>query len=669
MSRWQLLARGAAVSTASMIVMTTDDQVVDVSAWLEDIPDENEITLTISGPVAAQAWPADLYALQTSAQTKTWVRRELREMLRAQTTAATPGARAYWIFSAKGGANETGPTLLKRVDFTIQSTAPAETVVSSRSYPGMGGFPLSRFGSATDWTLGSVTLNGVASEGYALWDGNSATSARIAPSSTGATTTTNYLGTRRVAVVGGDVIVATVSSTSLGITNRAITLTVSSDAAFIDIAPCPARDGSTSPWHQLGKIIISGDAAGNLYWGDRIRCREGTFNPAGVYNIAFNTNMKQPTQRGGGPTVPTAFFGTSASPTWDYADGWNTGWITFECDPVKPLQCFIPRLYFDVINRTGTFLGFRFTGFDMNPTAALEAAHFTFPNQSIRFVDTGGTTRGANGLVVDHCLDCLFASEEAGYSEMHGFFYNVYDQDRCDYRTYGPYPSLAGYNHQRQGNLYLNYTTDIQGQLLMLDKVEGTYAARDDFNAAVDIKMYPGAHSDFYQPNASATTNAPYNAIAAGSYANLASRVGNLCLKRYGLIIGSAAAPIGYHLITLTTASIVGTFQVGEIVRNADSSIRAQITEASFLVNNQTTFPALLVTPADGTLSFPIGITITGETSGATATTVQNSEGPSGRGYITFRSGIPSSATEGMTVDDCQGWFCGENAPAPIAVS
>jgi hypothetical protein len=614
-----------------LILQATDSRFVDITSWLSAIPETNNITVTVAGPVSMQVW--GLYRPHTSAVgSRIYKKRELKSYLKAYTSGASV-QDTYWTLSAKNAVGNTGSTLTLQVNFSITADPDLTITVSSRTYAGMGGFPLQRLGSATDWTLTSSTNNA-----FQVWDGGHATNARVAWAGA------SYLGARTEAspTLGNATYTATVQSTSLGL-SRIIVFNVVD--TMMDIKGLTTDTTTT----QLTKVLTAGDAAGNLWYGDQIVCREGKFN-----NTPATTTMlivpKQPTVKSGGPNPPTnSPYGTDLSPSWDYKDGWHPGWIVVKGDPQKPKLAQITRLGYNVATLTNQFAGVRWEGLNMNKEDSTTAG-------SIRMFDGSSSTRGVHGMAFDHCWNVAVASEEGDYSDHIFVTYNLCDQNEFDYAHINDSQSSAAFvgliarDSQLIGNIGYNGIGDYFNGMVW-NSVRGSGKTRVCFNVFIDKKTEQGFHADWFQP--AANTAALY--ISEPNVIDIGYWIGNWCLKGRGRILTNS--DVGAHDVFLQSATVVGTFNNGDVL--TDGTIRAQIITK---IDNRS-FHCVLLTPDPVTAvtavaSFGRGATVWVESNPA-VTGITNS---SAAAWTSFTTGLPRGIDVGKTTSDCQGWFA--NAPA-----
>lgn len=692
-------------------IYTTDQQFVDVTDWLATIPD-NRITVTVDGDVSMRVWGYE--ADQTDGQSRSWVVRKLKESLVAVTTAAAV-ADGTWTFTALDGAGETGSLSTYVVTLAVQATPVATiTVGGVLDKAGYGGFPLSRLGAADDWVLD--TQSDTVNSPLALWDGTDVDAARIAWASTGATPTTSYGGTKKVAAPtpGDAAYTATVSSVTLGIVERVITFDV--DAAIVRVGPCPAtgRDSATvAPFNQIIDVLDNGTAAGTVVWGLTILSNEGTYNPTAVNQ---DWAPMQPTG-----TAPTSPYGTNASPSWDYEDGWNPNFVNIRSDvPGRQCRWLTSRLNTALL--AGGILGYRWTGFDLNKsTNTTTGGSFFIRNQGAT-----GSAVAVHGVVFDHCFDVTVSNTGgAGYSTMWIVAYNDFDNDNYNWftppsgSTGGAPIGLVGKDCQTIGNVFRHMYADILNTFTYCSTV-GNGRNKTSWNLVVDKSLGFGAHSDFAQPIAvqtaeykSATLTPPGTDIDWGEW------VGNMVTKGKGKLYDSndvgyiglyflassvtggtgfavddvltsdlngrtatvrrvidtrelqvqltdAALPFSYgEPITASpsgttgvtsgranVSGVVGSFVAGNILRNAGDTKRAEI----IAVNGSPT-------PTSLDLKFTVGSAFTPSPSGEGTLTNVSTGGTCTMGsyasaaVTTWAGGTPQTTDIGKTVGDCQGMF------------
>lgn len=603
-----VISASAAPADQTMQIETSQTRWVDVSSFLDTIPD-NDISVTVNGPVTLQAW--GFYAPQGDGETKTWVKRELANALIADPTGSSAGAPSSWEFSSTdAGGNPVSYVLT----FDILSTPVLTMDISSRTYAGMGGFPLSRFGTATDWTIDSQSTSGA----FAIWDNEA-----VAWAGT-------YFGARTVTspTVGDAAYTVTVSSASLGVSGAVITFNVRDD--IIDIRPSATRDSIvTAPYDQLGKVVRDGDAAGAIHWGDIIISREGTYNAALDRNV--EVAVKQPTPATGGPAMPSAPFGDNTTPSFLPTDGWNPGYVTLKSE--LPNAAHAPRWKLNVSGLSGQEVWHLWWGWDLNKTGSSGGYSI--------FYEGAGSPNGIIGVAAAHCLDPIFGGNVADYNKMWAMVWNDIDQTRIDYSFM---IQMSGRDMVVWGNVYRNMLGDIFNSLNYCDTY-GTHNNKNCFNISVHKKLAKGVHSDFMQPNGagSATT---YKNLAADTDLEWGDWIGNLCLKGQGYLY--TEDDVNLTSVFVSKTSTVGTFIEGETISNGvgDTMPCTGLTSSSSGVSwtwGSQAFPNI----------FQVGQTVTGQTSGATATITS---------VTTWAGGNVTAANVGQTIGDCQGWFA--NAPS-----
>lgn len=632
------------LNASDMIVAisTTDQQFVDVTTWLDTIPD-NQITVTVAGDVSMRVWGYE--TLQTDGQTRTWVDRKLREYLVAVTDGAAVG-HGTWTFSALDGPNETGNLSTFVVALAVQATPVATITVGGQwDKAGYGGFPLSRFGSANDWVLN--TQSDTTNNPLALWDGTVPDAARIAWASSVSPPTGTYGGVKKVAspTTGQAAYTATVSSSSLGISNRVITFNVDGD--IVKVGPCPGRDSPTvGSLNQLIDVVRNGRSDGTMPWGQVIVCNEGIFNSTAVNQ---DWNPKQP-----GPTIsdaPQSPFGTNASPSWDYADGWNPRWITIKGDlpgivfvegeaPIHQTQIQSGRI--NVASLTNQTLGYRFTNLDLCKGSNASGA-------SLFIRDGSSTVQGTHKVAIDHCTrGNITLNDDGDYSDMLIVAYNDLDNAAANFTATSL--GIIGKDSQIIGNVLRNYVGDILNSFIYCSTI-GNGRTKTSWNVSVDKKLELGAHSDFYQTHAfSAKQYINTTTFPPGSDIDIGEFVGNWSTKGKGRIF--TVDDVNYVGVYVPIAG-QGPFIIGETINNA-AMTKSMVVE-SLPPSGVSRAGQGQVLPTSGG-PFTVGETVTGATSGTTGVV---------SAVTTWAGANVTLADVGKTPGDCQGFYNGA-ATAPV---
>lgn len=573
-----------------------------ITAWLDTIND-NDITCTIAGDIGdgyMQVW--GYYEPQVSGETKMWVDRELREYLEIKTDGATVGNRTITL-SAMDGPNETGSLSTFVITLAVQAGPVLTFDVGTRVTAGTGGVMLDQvFGTGLgDWVLD--TQSDLINLPLALWDGTT-TSARISWASTGATPTTNYMGTKKVAspTQALAAYTATVSSVSRGVSGAVITLNTDK-TNLLDWAPCPARDSTAAgvasivnglSFNQWGRLAVHGDSAGNLYCGDRLVGFGGTLNPTYADQTWI---IKQPTS-GGGYSFPTAPYG--ADDSWDYEDHWNPAWLTTTSR--TPDMVAWPRGQFNVTALTLRQLGYRLSGLNINREASTSGAMPTFSGQT-------ETVNGApSWFAVDHCLDPTVSLTTKDYHYACFLMYNDCDNERGARYSGSPFGTL-GQDIQICGNVFRHMVVDIINSTTYCSVV-GNGRTKTSWNLSIDKKLEFKAHSDFYQTNAVTATQ--YKALLAGSTWDWGEWVGNWCTKGKGELF--TAADVGYVGLFFQADTVSGAgWEVGEVITGQSGVSGTVISLQDFReIRVQLTNPAV---------PFPRGDVVTGANSLTTGVT------------------------------------------------
>lgn len=590
-------------SDLTAVISQTDRQWIDITAWLDTVHD-NDVNCTISGDLGSgggmQVW--GYYELQETGQTRQWVDRELREYLEVKTVGAAVGNPTL-TFSAMDGPNETGSLSTFVVTMAVQALPVTTITVSSRSWAGQGGYPLMRFGLATDWTLDTQSTPNA----LALWDGTAATSARICWANAGGVTS-SYLGARGVAnpTVGDGAYTATVSSASLGVSGVVITFNVSDE--ILDWMPCPARDSTatgapaTASTNQLCKYLITGDSTSHLYYGDKLVGRGGTtqLNP---------TKADQPiTMRQIETNViplPESPYGTNASPSWDYADGWNPGFVQITSD--VPDLVNWARCRISSASQTNKLTCLRFTAMDLNRRSATTDIVPSFTGAVLPPSLNSVPSR----IVIDHCLDPTVnndANNNLGYARMWIVAYNSFENGRQGISYSGSPIGIVGQDCQIIGNVFKNMVAD-HLSCFTWSATLGTGRTKTSWNLTYDKSMAFHAHSDFYQTQCYLSQE--YMTLAAGAEWDFGEWVGNWCTKGKGYLL--TAADIGYVEWYAQAASLSGPgFVVGDVITATRTGVSGTVvatTGSANAVRLQLTNPAVPFTKGEAFTSSISGTT------------------------------------------------------------
>lgn len=385
----KLKLRGRTSSPAPPVDLTvsmlqTESQFVDLSAFLNQIPQENDITATVSGVIPLKVWPFMDSAYTQSSGSMVWCRRELMTFgpgacRTSATTSATPAGTGVgtWTFAAKNGANETGSTVTYVVSFDVTTLPRLSFEIGDLNRAQSGGYDLTsathnnQLPSATDWTVTAQTNSGqfgvVGTPGTSWY--------RIAPLGT-------YNGNPTVALTPGTVSI-TINSATLG-QSYVLTATIHANRKYV----CPTTNvTATSQAH----------AALSAAWtlGQHIVLGPGTY-PTG--NITLSA------------TAPANYGSNTYQPvTQPYNEGWEPLGLVTANDAWVHCYSQVPQgVAFN--NVSGTSALFGSIACNRAATGGFPQSYFGLRFAGIRgaFNPTVSTAQvGLKWIMMDHCFPQL----------------------------------------------------------------------------------------------------------------------------------------------------------------------------------------------------------------------------------------------------------------------
>lgn len=239
------------------------DTLTGFQAWLDTVHDTNLVTTTVAGTIPLLVWPLRSVVSGTP---RTWVRRELREMLLVQGTGQTLGNTGTVTFSGKTGASGTGSLTTFTVGLAVSNAAPTSIDIGAKTHSRCGGQLLSLWGATSITTQKDGSGNVISTNlPFEVFGG------RIVWAATDGTAST-YGTTRVVPYSSG--IVGTGKYTL--ILNNGTTLTVDVIDNRADAAPSPVAVSDAS-----GDNVQIAIAMPYRYAGDIIMCEDGAYNNAG----------------------------------------------------------------------------------------------------------------------------------------------------------------------------------------------------------------------------------------------------------------------------------------------------------------------------------------------------------------------------------------------------
>lgn len=291
-----------APSDQTVTLRTTEQSSwVDLSPWLDTIPEENDIFATVTGGVkmAVQYLDDPDWQQKTGDPERLWVKRELYPFGRGamQVAAYIDGAStgtsvATWTFRAKTGANDSGAESTYTVAFNYTDQPALTFDIGYRNNAGFGGADLTKLpGDPALWSVTSQSVPNL----FAVFRNASAPNwHRLALNGTYGSTTLTVSPT-----IGAT---PTVTLTNSG-SGQAVTLTANIKALELHGCPRVGLDAAgSSQMHTL--------CGRQLFVGEDIVLDDGIY-PGG--NVSLSTQLPMTNH----PTIPMPRM------TQPYVQGWS----------------------------------------------------------------------------------------------------------------------------------------------------------------------------------------------------------------------------------------------------------------------------------------------------------------------------------------------------------
>lgn len=491
-----------APSGQTLTIQQTREMFVSLKTWLDTIPDENDITATVTGSVALKVWPYVRAANVQASGSRTWVKRELYPFTKrtspvvASTSSASVGAGAgTHVFSAKTGAGETGSVSTFTITYNVTSAPELAYSLGQRTWAGYGGFPLGKLpGSPGNKSITSQSTPGALAiftqSNCISWAGTFGSKTR--------TVGTPTLGAAAYSCTVHDSVLSQ---------NWTITFDVNTDE--LNIAVDVGGDSAGSS--QLVDYLTD---ASTICYGDFIVC-EGNIVLSGLTCTVSTTLWG---------TNPATSVTAPTSPI-NERSGWNpngictanAGWVTIMGrDPISSPYAFS-------INTAGN------TTLKVNRSTN-NPFYLNFHNMLGGIYPENVVTTGYSWVMYsfsDPQAPLPFNWQTDAAQAVFMF---------SNYTNGGQVSGSRGFTLSAQDSWMVgNFVENIYGDhfdVLVYNATQGSGRSHIDWNVAVNSYSQGEAHIDTFQPSTNASS--AYQNLAGGSTVDLGTMNGNITYRGNG---------------------------------------------------------------------------------------------------------------------------------------
>lgn len=465
-----------------------------IASWLDGIPEENDITVTITGQVKLCVWPWRKAENQFGTGTLTLVKRELypedpwTSVAILQTSGATVGSNVgQMVFSAKNNRNETGSTVTCTLNISVDNTVALTWVHGGLNKAGHGGFDLTQLGNATDWTITSQSTANL----FDIWNGakvsatNDQNWQRVAFKGT-------YNATPTVSSPPGSATV-TVNSVALG---QSWTLTATIDPVCYTFCPRVGIDGAANEqWLTAASVTH--------YFGMRIIAAPGTY-----FGQTCSLSATTVTSHATTPSI--------VAPTGPYneRDNWSPngvctiqrGWITLYAE--KPDSIAITNAANVSNSRSSAYL--RMTGWPATAYLNNNRAWFMYDHASPNAAAGATLNWGGDN---SNC----FARDVYMYSPA-----------VTSHTSSGGSVTVCGTDSQLVGVFWDGVQDTDNSSSLLWNPVPGRKRSAFAWTFGVNKQSFGAAHVDYWQPAILGDRYHDTTVVPAGSTVDYADVFGNM---------------------------------------------------------------------------------------------------------------------------------------------